>query len=191
MPACSQCGRPAIVNRAGHPLCVECNLKFEQTVQMQQRAIHQQINFLLDQADAITGIQAGLPRYDVSQPIVQKGPLTFHAINVDRSVVGAINTGTVRQMEVALNHVHVANENAEIETALKKFTEDVLGEASLNAQTKNEILEQLTALTEQLAKPNESRSAGVIKAFLLSVAANIASTPLITQWDNIKRILGL
>jgi hypothetical protein len=191
MAVCNQCGRPAIVSRHGHPLCVECNLKFEQAAQMQQRAIMQQMNFLLDQADAITGIPAGLPRYDVSEPIVHKGPMTFHTINVNRSVVGAVNTGTVRQMEVALNHVHIANENIELETALKEFAEAVIQEVSLTAEVRNEILQQLTALTEQLTKPAQSRSLGVIKAFLLSVAANIASTPLVAHWENIKHLLNL
>ena len=191
MPVCSQCGRPAIFERAGHPLCVDCNLKFEQAVQMRDRLLKQQINFLLDQADAVTGIHTGFGRYDLSEPIVHQGPMTFHTINVSRSVVGAINTGTVRQMEVALNHIHIANGNAELETALKAFAEEVLAEAALTINAKNEILQQLTALTEEIAKPNDSRIMGVIKAFIGSIAANIASTSLVTHWQNIRHMLGL
>jgi hypothetical protein len=191
MPACDQCGKPAIVMRGGHPLCVSCNLKFEQAFEMQQRAYKEQINFLLDQADAITGVSAGFPRYDVSQPMVHTGPMTFHSIRVDRSVVGAVNTGTVKLMEVALNNVHIQNENAELETALKEFTEAVIHEATLSPETKNETIQQLTALTEQLAQPAPSRSMGVIKAFIIGIAADIATSPLVAHWDKIKHLLGL
>ena len=117
--------------------------------------------------------------------------MTFHTINVSRSVVGAINTGTVRQMEVALNHIHMTNGNPELETALKKFAEDVLAEGALTIDAKNEILQQLTALAEEIAKPNESRMMGVIKAFVVSIAANIASSPLVAHWQNIMHLLGL
>ncbi len=158
MPTCNQCGKPAIVERGGHPLCVDCNLKVEQAFQIRDRALKQLINFSLDEATAVTGIDAGFGRYDVSQPVVHRGPMTFHTINVSRSVVGAINTGTVRQMEVALNDVHITNENAKLENALKEFAEAVTGEVSLSVNVKNEILEQLAALTEQIAKPAETRS---------------------------------
>ena len=77
----------------------------------------------------------------------------FHTINVDRSVVGAINTGNVKKMEVALNDIK--NQNPELEQ-LKEFTEAVLREASLSVEAKNDIVKQLSVLTAQLAMPQES-----------------------------------
>ena len=191
MPECEQCGRPAIVDRGGHLLCVNCNYKLEQTFQMQQRALKEHFNFLLDQADAVSGVAAGLPRYDLSQPMVHTGPMTFHTVKIDRSVVGAVNTGTIKKMEVALNNVHVQNANAELEDALKELAEAVIQEVSLSAETKNETLQQLAALTEELVKPEDCRLMGVIKAIVIGITANIATTPLLALLDKIKHLIGL
>jgi hypothetical protein len=188
--ACVQCGKPPFYVVDGQPVCIDCNLKIQQAFQIRDNAIKQQMNFLLDQADALTGLSGVMPRYKIQNPVIHQGPLNFHSINVDRSVVGAINTGNVKKMEVALNNVHVQNENPELETALKKFTEDVLREASLTPQVKNDIVEQLSILTAQAAMPKESRVAVVMKALVTSIAANIASTGLIEHWATIKHMLG-
>ncbi|MFI5095316.1 MAG: hypothetical protein ACHQIK_17920 [Candidatus Acidiferrales bacterium] len=148
------------------------------------------MNFLLDQADAITGLSGVMPRYKISDPVIHQGPLNFHTINVDRSVVGAINTGSVKKMEVALNNVHAQNENPELEGLLKEFAESVLREASLSVEAKNDIVEQLSVLTSQVALPKESRVVVVMKALITSIAANIASTGLAQHWSSIKQLIG-
>jgi hypothetical protein len=45
MAACDQCGKPAVFNVDGHPICVDCNLKIQQAFQIRDTAIKQQINF--------------------------------------------------------------------------------------------------------------------------------------------------
>jgi len=115
--------------------------------------------------------------------------MNFHSINVDRSVVGAINTGNVKRMEVALNSIHVKNENTELEKALKEFTEAVLNEKSLAVEKKDEIVEQLFALATQGAQPKESRLTSVMKLLVTSIGASIPSA-LIEHWDKIKIMLG-
>jgi hypothetical protein len=176
--------------RGGHPLCVDCNLKFEQAFQMQNEAMMQQINFLMDQADAVTGIYGVTPRYKIPKPVIHQGPMNFHSIKIDRSVVGAVNTGTVEKMEVALNNIHAQNQNPELEQHLKDFTEAVLREAKLSAEAKNEIVEQLSVLAAQIAMPAESRIKVVMKALVTSIAANILSTGLVEHWNKIKHLLG-
>lgn len=190
MAACSQCGKPAMFNRVGHLLCVDCNLKVEQAWQIRDAALKQQMNFLLDQADALTGLYGVTPRYEINRPLIHQGPMNFHSINVDRSVVGAINTGKVKNMEVALNNIHAKNENAELENALKEFTEAVLRERSLSVKAKDDTVEQLSVLAAQVAMREESRVKIVMKALITSIAANIASTGLIQHWDKIKHMLG-
>ena len=148
------------------------------------------MNYLMDHADFVTGIYGVTPRYKITPPIIHQGPMNFHTINVDRSVIGAINTGTVRKMEVALNNIHANNQNAELETLLKGFAESVLRETALSVNAKNEIIEQLSVLAAQIAVPSESRVSIVVKALVMSIAANIASTGLITHWDKSKQILG-
>ncbi len=189
MAACSQCGKPAMYNRGGHLLCLDCNWKVEQMWQSRDAALKQQMNFLLDQAEALTGMYGVMPRYKVAKPVIHQGPMNFHNINVDRSVVGAINTGNVKKMEVALNNIHAKNENAELEKALKEFTEAVLSEKSLPVEKKDDIVEQLSVLAAQAALQKESRVTIVMKALVTSIGASIP-TALIEHWDKIKTMLG-
>jgi hypothetical protein len=176
--------------RQQHPLCVDCNLKFEQTFRMQRQAIMEQINFLMDQADAVTGIYGVTPRYKIQQPVIHQGAMNFHNIKIDRSVVGAVNTGSVEKMEVALNRIHTQNGNPELERKLKDFTEAVLRETQLSDELKNDIVEQLSVLAAQVAMPEESRIKTVMKALVTSIAANIATTGLVEHWQAIKHLLG-
>jgi hypothetical protein len=190
MASCSQCGKPAIFDVNGHPVCVDCNLKIQQAARIVDNRLKEQWNMLMDQADAMTGISAGLPRYRIQEPVIHQGPMNFHSIKVDRSVVGAVNTGNVTKMEVALNNIHNKNQNPELEQKLKEFTEAVLREASLSVEAKNDIVEQLSVLAAQVAMPQESRIVIVMKPLVTSIAANIASTGLIEHWAAIKHVLG-
>src|SRR5260370_1399597 len=173
MTPCGQCGRPAVFEVNGHPICVDCNLKIQQAFQIQDNALKEMENFLLDEMDAAIGIGSFGPRHKIQTPVIHQGPMNFHSINVDRSVVGAINTGSVQKMEVALNNIHSNNQNRGLEGRLKEFTEAALKDAALSVQTKDEIVEQLTALAGGFAKPQESRSKGVVMAVVKSVAASI------------------
>src|SRR5207247_9593391 len=67
----------------------------------------------------------GYPRYQVPEPtpIIQRGPMNFHNIKIDRSVVGAINSGDVQRIEVAMNNIN-AHGGEVLAAALKEFTED-------------------------------------------------------------------
>jgi hypothetical protein len=190
MAVCVHCGKPPFYEVDGKPVCIDCNLKIQQAFQIRDNALKQEMNFLLDQADAMTGLSGVMPRYKIQNPVIHRGPLNFHSITVDRSVVGAINTGNVKKMEVALNNVHAQNEYPELETALKKFTEDVLREASLKAEVKDDIVEQLSVLTAQAAMSKESRVAVVMKALVTSIGANIVSTGLVNHWAAIAKMLG-
>jgi hypothetical protein len=51
----------------------------------------------------------------------------FHNIKVDRSVIGSINTGEVKRIDVAMSHIG-AYGNEELVKALKEFTEAVINE---------------------------------------------------------------
>jgi hypothetical protein len=155
MTRCSQCGKPALFDVGGHPICVDCNLKIQQAFQIRQNALAEDLNYLTDQMEAISGVYGVTPRYKIATPIINKGPMNFHSIRIDGSVVGAVNTGTVQKMEVALNNIHALNQNAELEQLLKEFTESVLSEAKLSAGLKNDVVEQLSVLATQLAVPKE------------------------------------
>lgn len=191
MPACSQCGKSAVYEVGGHPLCLECARKYEQLTISIDRRLKEQHNFLVDQIEAVTGVYGITPRYEISEPVVHTGPMTFHNIRVSDSVIGAINTGNVRQIDVALDHIQTraTAESADLTAALKEFTEGVLQEGIFTQEVQNEILDQLAALTAQITQPKESQKPGIIKALVTAVAAHVATTGLTDLWHRIAILL--
>ena len=103
MPACNQCGKPAVVTVRDNPLCVDCYLKLQQAKLQQDVMLKEHYNRLIGDAEALTGLSGVMPRYKIEQPVIHQGALTLHNIKVDPSVVGAINTGDVEPIEVALD----------------------------------------------------------------------------------------
>lgn len=147
MPDCVQCGKPAVVSAGGIHLCVDCNLKLAQAQQIRDRALKEQANFLIDQMEACTGLYGVTPRYEIESHLVHQGPVNFHNIKVEGSVVGAINTGNVQQIDVALSHIKLAGD-PDLERALATFTEAVAHSDAISTGAKDEILEQLAVVAQ-------------------------------------------
>jgi len=189
MPSCSQCGKPAIISVDNNPLCVDCYLKFQQAMQIQDNMYVQEMNYLTDMMEATVGLYGVLPKYKVRQPVVHQSPLTFHNIKVDQSVIGSINTGEVQRIDVAMSHIKSSG-NEQLVRALKEFTEAVIAETKLDAELKNQIIEQISFLTSQSALSKEKRKSGIIKAVLLAVK-NMVSTmvALSPLWNNLQPLL--
>jgi hypothetical protein len=55
-PACDQCGRPAIGSINGVTVCIDCYSRFQAINAQKTRDAMAMINFLVDEADAITGL---------------------------------------------------------------------------------------------------------------------------------------
>lgn len=191
MPSCSQCEKQAIIVIGKNPLCVDCFLKFQQAAQMQYVRLIQQANYSIDMMEATVGLYGVFPRYEVPQPVVHQGPFTFHNIKVDRSVVGSINTGEVKRIDVAMSHIKTSG-NEELVKALKEFTEAVIAETELDAKIKNQIIEQISFLAYQSALPKENRKTGIVKAVLLGLKDTVSTIASLTSsWGKLQRLLEL
>jgi hypothetical protein len=59
----------------------------------------------LDQMDEMSGMQSG---GRIALPPIPRPPSTLNNIKLDNSVVGAINTGTVKTIDVNVTHLHNA-----------------------------------------------------------------------------------
>lgn len=90
MPNCSQCGKVAVAQAGNAPVCVDCFYEVQLAGYYRQQQHAQRMNFVLEQAEALTGIYGG-PRVRMLQPppVFRTGPMTFNNIQVDHSVVGA------------------------------------------------------------------------------------------------------
>jgi len=189
--SCIQCGKTAIVSVGGNPLCVDCYLKLVQAIQIQYDVHAREANYLMDEMEAAVGLYGLLPspRYKIHQPMVHQGPLTFHNIKVDQSVVGSINTGEVQRIDVAMDRIKISG-NEELVKILKKFTEAVIAETKLDAELKNQIIEQISFLASQSVLPKGKQKSGIVKAVLLGVKDTVSTiVSLSSLWDKLEPLL--
>jgi len=116
--------------------------------------------------------------------------MTFHNINVQGGVIGAINTGTVKTIDVVIGSLNEKGDPA-LGIALKGLTEAVLKSTELQAQGKQEILEQLSFLSTQTTLPKNTRQFGMIAAVMDGVSKAVStSTALLNLWQKIHPLIG-
>ena len=189
MQSCNQCGKPAVVLVGNNPLCVECYLKFQQASKIFYDTLIQEENYLIDMMEATIGLPGVLPRIKTPQPIVYKGPLTFHNIKVDQSVIGAINTGEVKRIDVTMDYIKTSGNN-ELAQALKEFTQAVIDEKEIEIKMKNEIIEQISFITSQAALPKEKQKTSIVKTVLLAIKDTIFTiSSLMLLWGKLQPLL--
>jgi len=194
MAKCSQCEKPAIYKVGENYLCLDCNLKFEQAQQLQYLRNVSTLNFLLGQMESITGIPGTFPRFAVPKAVISQGPMNFSNIRVDNSVVGSINTGQVKQIDVAMDNIKNGG-NEELANSLKTFTEEVLAEKQLTAQLRDELIEHLSFISSQCVLPKEARKPTIAKSVLERIGEIVATVKLLAQiWApvlaGLQRIFG-
>jgi len=115
--------------------------------------------------------------------------MTFHNIHVQGSVVGAINTGQVQQIDVAIDHIKLGGDQA-LAQSLAQFAEALLADTELRENDKKEILEQLSFLSVQTATPKDQRKPGMIRSELEGVGKAILGTALTALWHHLQPLLA-
>lgn len=149
---CSQCGRPAIYEVRGHPLCVEHHQMVAQVSLNQMDMLARQSDNIRRRMRVAVGLRDPGPAYAAPQPTIQAMPMTFNNIQVSNSVVGSINTGTIRDLDVALTDVRFRG-SPDLADGLTQLTQAVLNANDLNEKRKNEILEHLSVLVTSTTSP--------------------------------------
>lgn len=175
---CSQCDKPALYRIEDHSLCLACYSKVEQIRQNELSEHMAMINYYSDEIQY--SVFGGTPpRLEIPRPSASVGPTTFHNIRVDRSVIGAINTGEIQKLDVALSHIRNGGDE-ELHAVLSRLTEAIVNDTSFQTSPKNEALEYLSFLTEQAQLPKQNRKSAMGRTViaglehLLSVSANLA-----------------
>jgi len=100
--------------------------------------------------------------------------MTFNNINVSNSIIGTINTGNVRSIDVSLSVIREQGDDEAV-GAIKNLTEAVLQSNELIVDQKNEILEQLAFVTDQLSQPKEKRQRSLIKPILTGIGSTLST----------------
>jgi hypothetical protein len=131
---------------------------------VQQRGLERMINFLIDEMEMTSGVNLGGPRFpEPPSPVIQNSPTNVtHNITIDRSVVGAVNSGTIQNLNQSMNNIS-NNLNDNYAKIIKLVVEKILALNSINMDQKQEFTEKVAFLTEQLAVPEANRKRTLIK----------------------------
>jgi hypothetical protein len=187
MENCSQCGKPAMYKvEGGHLLCLDCFYKYESIKRQDLADLLALKNFYIDQIEVTTGLHGHFPRHQIPQP----SPIVNRNINISNSTVGAVNTGYIDNMNVNLKHI-ADNGNEDLAKLLIQFAEELM-KIDISVDSKNEVLEQIDFLSNQLAgqePPKKSMTKSVLKSIPLLISS---SESLLNIWNNIsEKISGL
>jgi hypothetical protein len=184
---CSQCSRPAIIQLdSGQALCVEHYSMFSSALSEQQRNSMAMMNYYRERLYETLGAPPSNVRINIPQPVINKSPVTYNNISIDRSVVGAVNTAQVGRIDIAMENIkNTGSDN--INKALKALTETIIKSSELEHKEKEQLVEELAFLAEQATLPKEQRQKSVIgmvlKAMPLSLATAVNLTTLWAQWE--------
>jgi len=199
-PTCGQCGKPAIAQINGVPLCVQCyaTLQNAELQRQQAAAIHQGqlaalLNFLQGHMESITGLGPIGRRLNMPQPttMVHRGDVNFHNIKVDRSTVGVINSGEVDRIDAGLDRIKSGMGGEELAGLLSTVTEAILRQNSLGEAAQRDILQNIHFLVSQAGTPSQQRQpTAVIGTVLKSIPAVIATiSGAADAWSKAEPIL--
>jgi len=116
--------------------------------------------------------------------------MTLNNISIQNSTIGAINTGNVKTIDVAIGNLGRQGESEAAE-ALKAFTEAVIVNLQIQTNTKNEVLEQISFLTEQMTTPKEQRRPATIKSVFDGIGKSVVTvTSLVSLWEKVHPLLN-
>jgi len=187
--SCSQCGKPAIYEFHSHILCLDCTHKVTQIQQQDFENNAVMLNFAADQIDSIVGFPGNSPRMEIPKRIVIKNPQTFNHIKVSNSVVGSINTGNIKSIEIAMSDIKNRGDE-EVYQVLKEFTEAIITESNISHENKNEILERIDYLATQVVVPEEQRSKGIIRDVMFKIKESVSDIDsLQSLWNKLQRLV--
>jgi hypothetical protein len=106
--------------------------------------------------------------------------MTLNNISVRDSVVGAVNTGEIERLDLAMTNVRVAGDRV-VADGLEQLTQAILDAEDVTAAQRKEMLEAMSYLAEQAVLPDGERQKSlgrrVLKTLseLLSASASLAT----------------
>lgn len=184
---CSQCRTPAVHEVGGHYLCVSCYSKLQYAEYLEFAQDAALMNQALQDIENTVGLPGFLGRVEIPTPTtIHTGQSTFNNIRVDNSVVGAINTGTIKKLDVLMSKIGISK-NQKLAVALQKLTQAILDTPHLGRSDKDTALEWLSFLsTQALTKQTERQS--IIGKEAISTLERILSTTggIASIWSAVK-----
>jgi hypothetical protein len=164
---CYQCNNPAMyqVGEQDIPLCLDCYFKFSQIQQQQVENNERMMNYLADEIAYSIGMPPMGPKFPPRpQPVVVAGA-KLQNINVQNSVIGTINTGSIGTVDQSISALVQCGETGTAQ-AIKKLSEAILQSSDLTPNQKNGLIESLSVISREAATPKEARQNSVALSLL-------------------------
>lgn len=170
----------------GHLLCLDCYERVQHLAFQELEQLAAAYNLAAADMEFISGVPMSIPRMRIPQRPVHYNPVN---INIDRSVVGAVNTGQIHQLDVAVTHFAQSG-NTELSKALQELTQAVVSDHEMEKAVRDQILEQLSFLVAQAGARPEQKIFSVAKVVIQSLSKIISTVPsLITLWEKLRLLL--
>jgi hypothetical protein len=110
-------------------------------------------------------------------------------INVDRSVVGVINTGTIQSLNNSVTALQKGGE-AELAKQIRDFTQAVIDSGEVSNTAKQQVAEIMDAIAAEAAKPKVERRPAVIRPLIGEVAGIVGGVAALSQlWETYGPLL--
>ena len=174
---CRNCAKSAVylVGEEGQQLalCLDCYIRLRDLELRELDVLERESNFLIGHMEAISGVHGVLPRYPERRMVVQSGAITLNNIHVTNSEIGVLNTGHVQTIDSTLTVLKSEGHNA-LAAALQKLSEAVIRTGDLTNNQKNDALELIGAMSEEVIAPPPKRKLAVVKAMLAQTASTLA-----------------
>jgi hypothetical protein len=175
--ACGTVARAMYDQGNGAKFCLDCHYKASQIRLQTMNHLVGQMNQARNQIEDIFGV----PRtqgVQVPQPTYNIGGMSSH-INVSDSIVGTINTGVVNSLNSSLEGAAI-NDGVTAEQ-LKVLAEGIGASTTVSSKDKEELLESISFLAQQVAIPKATRNKSMIKSALGMIKASVSvSSDLVT-----------
>jgi hypothetical protein len=192
---CNQCGKPAVQVYNGNPLCVDCLTKLAAVFQKQEEIRQREIIILMQQEQAIeaemyrsVGLMPPPPKYDFTH-LRPPSNYTLHNIKVSDSVIGSVNSGDVEKIDVAMTTIQRSG-NKQVAEALKSLTEAVLENTEITSTLKNELIQNIGFVSQQVSVPAQRRNQGVLKSVLTGITSSVSTvSSLVDLWGKVEPLL--
>jgi hypothetical protein len=109
---------------------------------------------------------------------VEHKPTTFNNISIDRSVIGMLNTGQLKEVENISISISSLEESGykDVAEAIRQLTKAVAEYQGISNEQRTELLDQLDELSNQATLSPERRvKPGVLKVILTGLAASLGA----------------
>ena len=196
---CSQCHRPALYHfgegAGSYALCLTCYAVLEDIEFKKFLKLAAMLNQSLDDMDSIApfGPPSGrIPVAEIARAASRAD--TYNNIKIQNSTVGVVNTGNLQRIDAAIT-MSKGMDSEEFGARLKDVTDTILKASELDAQTRQQMIEVVQAISDQVigAKPSRpvvSALFGKLKDMASNTTAiGVAVEKLHAAWTYLSTIL--